>query len=218
PELRALRQLKRTHPGFAYVFMSERGSPLSDRTIRHMILRAGEKAGLPFPVHPHMLRHTCGFYLANKGIDTRAIQQYLGHRNIQYTVRYTELAPHRFLDFPIGGFSPPEGRLARGFKPPAFSRFLFQSAVKSAESFCTHQLSAGGRVVCPGVHAGTVRSAGLWPEEICSDFGDRFLLICLSTPNMPGIWCHASWWCGLAVADICINRVTQWFATAFRTH
>jgi site-specific recombinase XerD len=64
-----------------------------------MILRAGEEAGLPFPVHPHMLRHTCGFYLANKGIDTRAIQQYLGHRNIQYTVRYTELAPHRFLDF-----------------------------------------------------------------------------------------------------------------------
>ena len=67
--------------------------------IDHMMLRAGEEAGLPFPVHPHMLRHTCGFYLANKGIDTRAIQQYLGHRNIQYTVRYTELAPHRFLDF-----------------------------------------------------------------------------------------------------------------------
>ena len=51
------------------------------------------------------------------------------------------------LDFPIGGFSPPEGRLARGVKPPAFSRFLFQSAVKSAESFSTHQLSAGGRLV-----------------------------------------------------------------------
>jgi type 1 fimbriae regulatory protein FimB/type 1 fimbriae regulatory protein FimE len=99
PELRALRQLKRTHPGCAYVFMSERGNPLSDRTIRHMILRVGEEAGLPFPVHPHMLRHACGFYLANKGIDTRAIQHYLGHRNIQYTVRYTELAPHRFVDF-----------------------------------------------------------------------------------------------------------------------
>src|SRR5437867_13438220 len=51
------------------------------------------------------------------------------------------------IDFPIGGFSPPEGRLARGFKPPAFSRFLFQSAVKSAESFCTRQLLAGGRLV-----------------------------------------------------------------------
>jgi integrase len=99
PELRALRQLRHTNPGLAYVFMSERGSPLSDRTIRHMILRAGEEAKFPFPIHPHMLRHACGFYLANKGIDTRSIQQYLGHRNIQYTVRYTELAPHRFLDF-----------------------------------------------------------------------------------------------------------------------
>ena len=56
-------------------------------------------AQLPFPVHPHMLRHACGFYLANKGIDTRAIQQYLGHRHIQHTVRYTELAPQRFRDF-----------------------------------------------------------------------------------------------------------------------
>lgn len=71
PELRALRQLKRTNPSLAYVFMSERGSPLSDRTIRHIILRAGEEAKLPFPVHPHMLRHACGFYLANKGIDGR---------------------------------------------------------------------------------------------------------------------------------------------------
>jgi len=55
--------------------------------------------GLPFPVHPHMLRHACGFYLANKGVDTRSIQHYLGHRNIQHTVRYTELAPHRFDGF-----------------------------------------------------------------------------------------------------------------------
>jgi type 1 fimbriae regulatory protein FimB/type 1 fimbriae regulatory protein FimE len=98
-ELRALRQLRHTNPGLVYVFMSERGSPLSDRTIRHMILRAGAEAKLPFPIHPHMLRHACGFYLANKGIDTRSIQHYLGHCNIQYTVRYTELAPHRFLDF-----------------------------------------------------------------------------------------------------------------------
>lgn len=99
PELRALRQLKRDNPGLSYVFMSERGAPLSDRTIRHIILRAGEEAQLPFPVHPHMLRHACGFYLTNKGIDTRSIQHYLGHRNIQHTVRYTELSSQRFLDF-----------------------------------------------------------------------------------------------------------------------
>src|SRR6266700_5485597 len=57
------------------------------------------------------------------------------------------IPPRAIIDFPIGGFSPPEGRLARGFKPPAFSRFLFQSAVKSAESFLTHQRLAGGRLV-----------------------------------------------------------------------
>ena len=85
--------------GMAYVFVSERSSPISDRTIRHIVLRAGQEAGLPFPIHPHMPRHACGFYLANKGVDTRSIQHYLGHRNIQHTVRYTELAPHRFDGF-----------------------------------------------------------------------------------------------------------------------
>jgi type 1 fimbriae regulatory protein FimB/type 1 fimbriae regulatory protein FimE len=99
PELRALRKLHHAAPERTYVFLSERGSPLSDRTVRHIMLRAGRDAQLPFPVHPHMLRHACGFYLANKGIDTRAIQQYLGHRHIQHTVRYTELAPQRFRDF-----------------------------------------------------------------------------------------------------------------------
>jgi len=56
-------------------------------------------AGGPSPAHPHMLRHACGFALANKGHDTRALQAYLGHRNIQHTVRYTELSPGRFKDF-----------------------------------------------------------------------------------------------------------------------
>src|SRR5262245_34559120 len=64
-----------------------------------MIERAGTEAGLGFKAHPHMLRHACGFALANKGHDTRALQAYLGHENIQHTVRYTELAPDRFKDF-----------------------------------------------------------------------------------------------------------------------
>jgi type 1 fimbriae regulatory protein FimB/type 1 fimbriae regulatory protein FimE len=68
-------------------------------TARGIIERAGQLAGIPFPVHPHMLRHACGFYLASRGHDTRAIQAYLGHKNIQHTVRYTELAPGRFKDF-----------------------------------------------------------------------------------------------------------------------
>ena len=85
PELRALRRLKNDHLGMAYVFLSERGSPLTDRTIRHIVLRAGREAGLSVPVHPHMLRHACGFYLANKGVDTRSIQHYLGHRKTSST-------------------------------------------------------------------------------------------------------------------------------------
>ena len=64
-----------------------------------MIEQAGVGAKLGFKAHPHMLRHACGYALANKGNDTRALQAYLGHKNIQHTVRYTELAPTRFKDF-----------------------------------------------------------------------------------------------------------------------
>ena len=99
PELRALRQLRRMYPDTAYLFASERGGPLTARAVHHIVLRAGEIAGLSFPIHPHMLRHACGFYLANRGFDTRAIQQYLGHSNMQHTVRYTALTPHRFAQF-----------------------------------------------------------------------------------------------------------------------
>jgi site-specific recombinase XerD len=98
-ELRSLRQLQREYPDSPYVFQSERKGPMSDRTVRAIIARAGETAGLSFPVHPHMLRHATGYYLAANGQDTRAIQAYLGHKNIQQTVRYTELAPGRFKDF-----------------------------------------------------------------------------------------------------------------------
>lgn len=99
PELRSLRQLKRNYPDSPYLFQSERKGPLTDRTARHIIARAGELAELAFPVHPHMLRHATGYYLAANGQDTRAIQAYMGHKNIQHTVRYTELAPSRFKDF-----------------------------------------------------------------------------------------------------------------------
>jgi site-specific recombinase XerD len=69
------------------------------RSIHHLIQRLGKAAEMPFAVHPHMLRHACGFKLANDGHDTRALQHYLGHKNIQHTVRYTELGPDRFKDF-----------------------------------------------------------------------------------------------------------------------
>ena len=99
PELRALRKLQRDYLETPYVFVSERKAPLTTSTVRKIVARAGEEAGLSFPVHPHMLRHATGFYLANQGQDTRAIQDYLGHKNIQHTVRYTQLAPDRFKDF-----------------------------------------------------------------------------------------------------------------------
>ena len=99
-ELRALRRLQREQePRSAFAFTSERGAPFSTAGFARMVERAGVEAKLAFKAHPHMLRHACGFALANKGHDTRALQAYLGHKNIQHTVRYTELAPTRFKDF-----------------------------------------------------------------------------------------------------------------------
>ncbi len=92
PELRALRQLQRESPSSPYLFVSQRGGPLLPNTFRTILNRAGLVAGLTFPVHPHMLRHATGYYLAAKDHDTRAIQADLGHRNIQHPVRYTELS------------------------------------------------------------------------------------------------------------------------------
>ncbi len=99
PEIRALRRLRRGYGTSPYVFTTERRGAMTDSSVRKIIARAGEQAKLGFPVHPHMLRHACGFKLANEGHDTRAIQHYLGHRNIQHTVRYTELAADRFKRF-----------------------------------------------------------------------------------------------------------------------
>jgi type 1 fimbriae regulatory protein FimB/type 1 fimbriae regulatory protein FimE len=99
-ELRALRALKRASPVSPFLFVSERGAPLSTAGFARMLERAADGAGLSgLRVHPHMLRHACGYALSNKGIETRAIQAYLGHRNIQHTVRYTELSSERFKEF-----------------------------------------------------------------------------------------------------------------------
>jgi type 1 fimbriae regulatory protein FimB/type 1 fimbriae regulatory protein FimE len=97
-ELRALRDLKKETES-AFVFTSERKSPFTTAGFARLVERSGIAAGFEFKVHPHMLRHACGFALANKGHDTRSIQDYLGHKNIQHTVIYTETAPTRFKDF-----------------------------------------------------------------------------------------------------------------------
>jgi len=98
-ELRALRKLKRDYPDSDFLFYTERGGPLSSRTVHNIVARAGIAGNLKLSVHPHMLRHAKGFQLASKGIDTRAIQAYLGHKNIQHTVLYTKLDPRRFKGF-----------------------------------------------------------------------------------------------------------------------
>jgi integrase len=98
-ELRALRRLQRECAASPFVFVSERAAPFSTAGFGRMIERAAVAAGLDIKAHAHMLRHACGFALANAGHDTRSLQAYLGHKNIQHTVRYTELAPDRFKDF-----------------------------------------------------------------------------------------------------------------------
>src|SRR5262249_906898 len=89
-ELRALRRLRREQEPSRYLFLSERGAPMSAVGFRRMITRLGKAAKMPFSVHPHMLRHASGLNTANDGHDTRALQHYLGHKNIQHTVRTRE--------------------------------------------------------------------------------------------------------------------------------
>jgi integrase len=98
-EIRALRRLQREQEASPHVFSSERGGPMTPKAFHALFARIGTWAKIPFPIHPHMLRHGCGYALANAGHDTRALQAWLGHKNIQHTVRYTELAPNRFKNF-----------------------------------------------------------------------------------------------------------------------
>jgi integrase len=98
-ELRALRRHKRETEGSPFVFVSERGAPLTAPGFSRMVERAAASARLGIKAHAHMLRHACGYKLANDGHDTRALQAYLGHRNIQNTTRYTALAQDRFKSF-----------------------------------------------------------------------------------------------------------------------
>lgn len=97
-ELRALRPLQRK-ARTRFVFESERGTPMSIRAAQWIIEQAARDAGLPFPVHAHMLRHSCGYKLANDGQPTRHIQLYLGHKSLNHTARYTALAAEPFHGF-----------------------------------------------------------------------------------------------------------------------
>jgi site-specific recombinase XerD len=99
-ELRALRAWLRLREMRAdarspYLFLSERG-PMTRQAFNYLVAQTGKRAKLRFHVHPHMLRHSTGYYLANRNHDTRLIQDYLGHKNIAHTVRYTRTAASRF--------------------------------------------------------------------------------------------------------------------------
>ena len=93
------REMRKLTPDEAdrvgHVYKSERGSPFTTRGFFRIVERAGELAKYGKPLHPHMFRHGCGYHMTNKGVDIRVIQDWLGHQNIQHTVRYTELSPDR---------------------------------------------------------------------------------------------------------------------------
>lgn len=98
-ELRQLNAHKKTcNPG-PYVFTSHFGTPFSPSGIKILIDTIAAKSDIPYAVHPHMFRHACGYWLANNGEDTRAIQEYLGHKDIKKTEIYTEIARNRFDKF-----------------------------------------------------------------------------------------------------------------------
>ena len=95
-ELRAIRRyLTARTDKLPWLFLSERGQPMTRQAVNYLIGTAGESAGLK-NVHPHMLRHSCGYYLANSGVDLRTMQDYLGHRDPKHTVHYTRVAGRRF--------------------------------------------------------------------------------------------------------------------------
>jgi len=102
-EMRLLRQLHRQTGNGRYVFMSQQNAPFTTRAVRKLFKKLGKLAGLAIDFHPHMLRHGAGYELANNGTDTRTIQDYLGHRNINHTVRYTALCARRFEKIWPGG-------------------------------------------------------------------------------------------------------------------
>src|SRR5262249_45591291 len=123
-EMRALRQLRRENLQSRFVFNTERGGPGTRAWFLKMVRRTGELAKLPFPIPPPMLRHGFGFKLANDGVDPRALQHYLDHRNIMHTVRYTELRSGASMDSgridATGPASSPRG--ARGPRPDRTDR------------------------------------------------------------------------------------------------
>jgi site-specific recombinase XerD len=91
-----VKEMKNRNPDYeqkGVVFQNERGGPMSISSFHKIVARSGREAGFSFPAHPHQLRHACGYKMINEGADVRRVQVWMGHRNIQHTVRYTEVDP-----------------------------------------------------------------------------------------------------------------------------
>ena len=95
-EVYALEILRETYPDSRFLFPTERGDHMTTAGLTKLVERCSDAAQLGIKVHPHMLRHACGYHLANQGLDTRLIQVWMGHRDIKNTERYTELNTERF--------------------------------------------------------------------------------------------------------------------------
>ena len=154
--IRSLRKLQRESPESPFVFASERGGPLTTRTVHHIVSRAGVAAGIKFPVHPHQLRHAKGYQLAAKGENTRAIQGYLGHKNIQHTVIYTKLDARRFEGFGLSTDITTKWRTKPDIPPPSFT--LMKWAINSNGN---HPF---GKEVSLGLPRSKLRILSLWGE------------------------------------------------------
>lgn len=98
-ELRMLKQLRRKNPNSSWVFLSERGAPMSRRNAHAIVAKAGEDAKIGFPAHPHQLRHALGYFMAEKKVPTRSLAAYMGHRSLNNTAKYTALSSNHFNDW-----------------------------------------------------------------------------------------------------------------------
>ncbi len=101
-ELVHLKKLREQFPESKYIFVSERGEVMKTDAVRKLIGRVAAEAGLDIKVHCHMMRHACGYFLVNRGYNTREIQDFLGHRDIKHTEKYTKLNAQRFMNFDWG--------------------------------------------------------------------------------------------------------------------
>ncbi|CAD6176982.1 type 1 fimbriae regulatory protein [Escherichia coli] len=129
-----------THPATEevenWLFISRSGRPLTRQRFYDLLSRVGRKAGLTVSVHPHMLRHGCGYALADNGIDTRLIQDYLGHRNIRHTVIYTASNSARFERVWNRPGKGKKQHFDPNCKPSALHRKILLSACLRHNNYC----------------------------------------------------------------------------------